>query len=143
MAKVKLGSNPKNFTKKVEIVLLDGSAGEIEINYRYRTRSQFAALLDEGIAANMASTKEVQKQADARAESSSDAAVSKVPTVAEIYAAADGGLADFVMKIADGWDLDDEFNKASLLRLEDENPGALQAISDIYRSAVAEARAKN
>ena len=129
--KVKLGNVPKNFKKPVEIVTLDGSVAAIEISYIYRTRSQFAALVDEGIADGVA--KSVTDPAEPVAER----------TTADWYRRVDEGGVDLVLKVADGWDLDNPFNEKSLLQLEDENPGSLQAIATIYRQAVAEARVKN
>ncbi|MDC8756262.1 phage tail assembly chaperone [Janthinobacterium fluminis] len=127
--KLKLGSTPKSFLKSVEIVMLDGSVETIEISYQYRTRSQFAALVD------------------ARIASAAAPAVADSPapekTVAEWFRLADEGAVEFVLKIADGWDLEDPFIEKSLLQLEDENPGALAAIATAYRQAVAEVRTKN
>ncbi|MQA39036.1 phage tail assembly chaperone [Rugamonas aquatica] len=152
-AKVTLGNAPKSFKKSVSIVLLSGSLASIDINYIYRTRSQFATLIDEKIKADVAAEDAVvaaAKAAAADAEQSKGAAapsepVSRPPakTVAEWFKEADEGGAKFVLKIADGWDLDDPFNEKSLLQLEDENPGALAAIAAMYRQSVAEVRVKN
>lgn len=127
--KVKLGNAPKTFKKPVSIVLLSGLLADIEMSFIYRTRSEFAALVDEKIAADSAA-----------AESESPA---PAKTVADWFKEVDEGGAKFVLKIADGWDLDDPFNEKSLLQLEDENPGALAAIAAKYRQSVAETRVKN
>lgn len=138
--KIKLGAAPKNFKKGAEIVLLSGETAVIEMSYIYRTRRQFAALIDE----NMASTADAVKATEAAKTAGADESVTeKKKTVADWYKEADEASAEFVLKIADGWDLDDPFTEKSLLQLEDENPGALAAIASIYRAAVAEARTKN
>ena len=130
--KVKLGNAPKNFKKPVSIVLLSGLLADIEMSFIYRTRSEFAALVDEKIAADMAADTAADSQTSVPAK-----------TVADWFKEVDEGGAKFVLKIADGWDLDDPFNEKSLLQLEDENPGALTAIAAKYRQSVAEARVKN
>jgi hypothetical protein len=137
MKKIKLGNNPKTFTKDVLIVLLDGDTAPLKITFKYRTRSEFAALVDEGIDKAMASV-EASKEYEV-----ADAATPARTTFVERYAAVDKERVEHVLKIAEGWDLDDAFTEANLLQFEDENPGALHAISIAYAQAVAEARAKN
>ncbi len=139
MKKLKLGDNPKNFTKTVDIVLLDGGTAPLKVSFIYRTRKQFAAMVD----ANIAKAEADAKAAVEAAEQATDEAAPKRLTIAESYAAVDKARVDHVLQIADGWDLDDPFNEQSLLQFEDENPGALHAISTAYAQSVAEARAKN
>ncbi len=133
-AKVKLGNAPKSFKKPVSIVLLSGLLADIEMSFMYRTRSEFAALVDEKIAADAAVDGQL---------ATADQPSAPAKTVADWFKEVDEGGAKFVLKIADGWDLDDPFNEKSLLQLEDENPGALAAIAAKYRQSVAEARVKN
>ena len=124
--KVKLGNKPKTFEKAVEIVLLDESIADILIKFKYRTRSEFAALFNpEPVGPVESDAPIVQK------------------TVVDWFKEADESNAEFVLKIAEGWDLDDKFCQESLLQLEDENPGALAAIALTYRKSVGEARVKN
>lgn len=125
-AKVKMGNKPKTFEKVVEIVLLDETIADILIKFKYRTRSEFAALFNP----------------EAAAEPSEGAPVVQ-KSVADWFKEADKSNAEFVLKIAEGWDLDDKFCQESLLQLEDENPGALAAIALTYRKSVGEARVKN
>lgn len=128
-AKFKFGATPKSFKKDVEIIMLDGSSSVIEFSFIYRTRPEFAALVDERIAAS-------KKKQDVD-EDVSDR------TVKEWFALADAASADNVLDVVDGWDLDEDLNKESLLRLEAEYPGSLDAIAGTYRQAVAEVRTKN
>ncbi|WUR15712.1 phage tail assembly chaperone [[Empedobacter] haloabium] len=137
MKKLRLGDNPKNFKKTIDIVLLDGTTAPLEISYIYRTRKQFAELVDANIAKAEAEAKE------AAAATPADGEAPKRITIAESYAAVDKARTDHVLQIADGWGLDDEFTAENLLQFEDEYPGALHAISIAYAQAVAEARAKN
>lgn len=137
MKKLKLGGNPKTFKKNIDVVLLEGGTAPLQITYKYRTRSQFAELVDENIAAA-----EVEAQTAKNAELD-PAGESQRVTVAENFATLDAARAKHVLKIAEGWDLDDEFTEANLLQFEDENPGTLTAIANAYAQAVAEARTKN
>lgn len=125
--KVTLGNKPKTFEKAVGIVLLDGSIADIEVKFIYRTRSEFAALFD--------------PKSDEPAAAPAAGAPQK--TVADYFMEQDKSNAEFVMKIAEGWDLDDKFGEPALLQLEDEYPGALAAIALTYRQSVGEARVKN
>ena len=47
MAKIKLGNRPKNFKRTVSFDMLDGTKGTIECIFKYRTRSEFGAFVDE------------------------------------------------------------------------------------------------
>jgi hypothetical protein len=139
MKKLRLGDNPKNFKKTIAIVQLDGGTAPLDVSYIYRTRSQFAALVDANIAKAEAEAKAVAEAA----QNGTDAAQGDRMTIAQSYAAVDKARAEHVLQIADGWDLDDDFTLENLLQFEDEYPGALHAISIAYAQAVAEARAKN
>lgn len=139
--KFKFGTAPKNFSRAVPIQTIDGEA-EIEFSFIYRTRADFAALVDENmrLATEKALTEESAKSKAKRAKVDGEPGIT---TVAQSYAEVDKYSAEFILKIADGWDLDDPFNIESLLRLENENPGSMSAIGTTYRQAVAEARTKN
>jgi hypothetical protein len=150
-AKVVLGKTPKTFKKSVPIILIDDTETEIEFTFIYRTRKQFAEMIDEGIDAAVEARAEFQekdKEEKARAAEALAAGDESKPEVkknkvAKMYANADRLAAELVLKIATGWDLDDAFSEASLLQLEDEHPGSLTAAANVYRNAVAEARVKN
>ena len=51
--------------------------------------------------------------------------------------------ADYILQISDGWNLDEDFNRASVVQLCDELPGAAQAIIEAYRAALTEGRLGN
>jgi hypothetical protein len=128
-SKFKFVDTPKSFKKPVEIVMVDGSTAAIEFSFIYRTRKQFAELAD----ANINDVKADQK-ADGEAQDR---------TMVEWYDIADTHGVTYVLKIVDGWDLEEELNETTLIKLENENPGSLAAIANIYRKTVAEARTKN
>lgn len=126
MAKLKLGNAPKNFKKTVSITFADGTKYDIEMLYTYRTRSEYAAFMD-----SVVGEPKKGKKAD------------EVKTAADAFKLAGDIDADIIMKIAEGWDLDDEFNKENVLKLIDEYPSAAAIISDDYREAILDGRRKN
>ena len=46
MAKVVLGARPKNFKRTVKFPMLDGTTGQIEMVFKYRTRKEFGEFID-------------------------------------------------------------------------------------------------
>jgi hypothetical protein len=128
-AKFSFTETPKFFNKAVQIVMLDGTTAPIDFKFIYRTRSQFAELID----ANVAAAKKQQADSEQSPERS----------IAKWYADADTHGVAHVLKIVDGWDLDQPLDAAGLERLEDEYPGSLAEIANVYRQSVAEARTKN
>jgi hypothetical protein len=125
MAKITLGKTPKSFKKVVTVDLLDGTSGSVECEFKYRTRTEFGAFLD-GIFA------------DAGVKPSED----KV-ALEEVMAKTRDTNADYLLQVLDGWNLDDELNKANLQQLCDEFPGVANSIMEAYRLAVTEGRTKN
>lgn len=127
-AKIKLGNRPKNFKRTVEFPLIEGGSGKIEMLFKYRTRSEFGALIDElvGGAEEIAVDEEtgrlLQKTIiDRSVESNSE----------------------YILKIAEGWNLDEEFSAQSIKQLAEEIPGAITAITSAYRDAIVDGRLGN
>lgn len=125
MAKIKLGNAPRNFKRKITIDLLDGTKGDVEFSFIYRTRSEYAVLMDKTLAA------------EAGAE------VPKNETAAQAFERIGAGTVDFILSIADGWDLEEEFNAENVKTLIDTYPAITVAASENYRMAILEGRAKN
>jgi hypothetical protein len=130
MAKIKLGARPKTFKHRVTVAMPEGGDGVIEVVYKYRTRKEFGEFLD-GILAE-AKIKAAPKTDD-------DVALS----LAEALARTSDANADMILQIAEGWDLEHEFNHANVAQLCDELPGVAMAIINDYRLAVAEGRLGN
>ena len=128
MAKIKLGSTPKSFKRTVTVDMLDGTKGSIECDFKYRMRTEFGAFLDE-----------IFKDAGVAPEVGTDEKV----LIAEVMSKTRDTNADYLIKVLDGWNLDDELNKANLQQLCDEFPGVSNSIMETYRVAVTEGRAKN
>ncbi len=132
MSKVKLGTRPKNFKHTIEVQLHEGQSGTIQVSYIYRTRKEFGAFVDELLGA-------VPTQAAVAVS----AEVAKKYSLAADLAKSIDTQADYIMRIADGWDLDEPFSRTSVLTLCDELPGAAVAIIEHYRNAVSEGRLGN
>lgn len=135
MAKIKLGNRPKAFTYTVRCTLPDGQPAAIEMRYRYRTRTEFGALIDELLA-------EAQVPAP------------KLDTTEEGQQALQHSLrlamertrdtnADYILRIAEGWSLDEPFERDTVAQLCDELPGVALAIIEQYRAAITEGRLGN
>jgi hypothetical protein len=128
MAKVKLGARPKNFKRNVEFDMLDGTKGNIECVYKYRTRSEFGAFVDEMVdKAKPANPDETPKQL----------------SMTELMEKTKDTNADYLLKVLDGWNLDEELSCESLQQLADEVPAAVGAMMETYRAAILEGRLGN
>lgn len=125
-SKIKLGNPPKSFSAAVSIPVFDGTE-QINIRYIYRRKTEYAQLMD-------AFTKEIQKPKKQ---------TEKANTMHDVVMDTINGNVDFVLKIAEGWDLSDEFNASNIAKLDDEYPGAIKAIIDTYEKALFEGRVKN
>ena len=130
MAKISLGKRPKNFKRTISVPMHEGGAGVIEVSFRYRTRSEFGVLVDDlmksaGVTPASASEEDVAFSLQQALERTRDT------------------NADYILKIMDGWDLDEAFTRASVVQLCDELPGAAQAIIADYRAAITEGRLGN
>ena len=131
MAKIKLGSRPKNFKRTIKVPMPEGGEGTIEVSYIYRTRTQFGEFVDGLI--ETAGVKPPASQADEDVKFS----------LAEAMERTRETNADYIMKIVDGWNLEEDFTRANVEQLCDELPGAALAIMDQYRQAITEGRLGN
>ena len=123
MATIKLGSAPATFNKTISFDLVNGEKGDISFEFVYRTRSEYAALVDE------LSAQGKLENFDA--------------SMTEIYKVVDKSAVDFILKAAKGWDLEDKFTPANVAKLVDQFPGAFNALTEAYRSALLDGRTKN
>lgn len=136
MAKIALGARPKNFKTIVKVQMLDGTEGEIEMVFIYRTRKEFGNMIDEMVSDAKAleeMTAEIESENPEQTEFSLVEAMKK---------SQDANI-DYVMKIAEGWNLDIDFSRESMAELFNELPMALSAIMNAYRNAVTDGRVGN
>lgn len=123
--KIKLGTPPKDFKRKITIDLLDGTKGDVEFTFKYRTRSEYAALMDD--------TLNAEKDATAKKEESAKEAFERIGE----------GTVSFIKEIATGWDLEEEFNDQNIKTLIDTYPAVTVAASEVYRISILEGVRKN
>lgn len=132
MSKVKLSLDPKDrisFKRKVAIPTADGSPLTIEFEFKHRTRTQFAQLMDEHIA---------KARAALSVERADDAKVSD--TVADAIQRD----VEAVRDVATGWNVDGmPFDNDSLSKFFDVYPGAAMSIITDYRISLNEGRLGN
>ncbi len=131
MARITLGTRPKTFKKTITVAMPEGGMASVEMVYVYRTRSEFGAFVDALL--QTAGTPPPASQAEEDVRYSLRAALE----------ATRDSNADYILQIAQGWNLDEEFNRANLVRLCDELPGAALAIMEHYRAALTEGRLGN
>ena len=131
-ATIKLGQRPKNFKKLVKVTLLDGTEGQVEVTFKYRTRKEFGAFIDKITAA--------AREAGKIAESSTE---DKPFSLEELMEKTAGANADYVLDVVDGWNLDVPLSKGAVEQLADEVPAAVNVIMETYRVAITEGRLGN
>lgn len=131
MAKLKLGAIPKTFKQKVEIPLLNGETLDITFDFKYKTRSEFGAFVDKYVK-SVSEAPKGKKQADDEAQ-----------TLEGHFVNENEANAKYILEIADGWDLEDEFNQENITQLIDACSSANTAIGDAYSQALTKGRIKN
>lgn len=126
MSKIKLGTPPKEFKKDVTIPLLEGDSEDVTFTFKFRTRQQYGELVD---AMNEKSSKPPKGN--------------KPLTTKEGFEIGAQLAIDYIMDIASGWSLPEEFNKDNIRLFVDNIPGASMAVTEAYRLAIVEGRIKN
>lgn len=127
MSKVKLGNRPKAFTKTVKFDMLEGGKGSIDCTFKYRTRTEFGEFID-----GLVKESGVQVEADDGKFSMTD-----------LMEKTAGSNAQYLLKVLDAWNLDEDLTLANAQQLADELPAAAAAIMETYRLAVTEGRLGN
>ena len=140
MAKIILGKPPKEFKRPLSFAQVNGEPGTMAVNFKYRTRTEFAAFKDQLI--------EEQRAAGAAEMQQLAALVEKalpMPdlTQVELLAREAKANVDFVMGCLVGWDLDVPFDRAAVEQLADEVPAAILAIVGEYTAAIDQGRQGN
>lgn len=141
MAKIVLGKTPKNFTHTVTIQLVDGTKGEVECKFKFRTRRQFGEFVDrvnrEAREAGKAEAAKITADVQPTAEVDAEAEV-KPFSLADHVNGVLVNNSKYMLQILDGWNLDVPLTVESLEQLGDEIPGATAAIINIYRTVISE-----
>jgi len=139
-SKIVLGKRPTSFKKDVSFAMLDGSKGCIEIEYAYRTRTEYAKFADEIQAASQA-----KADAEAARFKAAAAAGEALPEFrqADLVAHQVQITVESIMKSVKGWNLDISFDREAVEQLVDELPAAVAQILSDYREAITEGRLGN
>lgn len=124
--KIKLGTRPESFKRTITFPLIEGGEGSIELEYKYMTRSEFGAFIDEIFA-------QAKEEVPEDGQFSMEALMEKTKDKNAAY----------ILKIAKGWNLDVPFNRESVEQLCDELPAAATAAMETFRSAIVDGRLGN
>ncbi|HSH86892.1 MAG TPA: phage tail assembly chaperone [Methylophilus sp.] len=140
MAKIKLDLAPPPETIKHTITLLlsNDDEADLEIEYIYRDGQQMVEYAN--------ATQEKGEKKVAKSKASKVDAVEETPAKINYVENRKNRLKEdvaAVMEIAKGWEFEDEFNAANLIKFENKYPGALLAISTGYFTALQGVRLKN
>jgi len=130
MAKIILGKRPKNFKRSIKVDLPEGGVGEVEVSFVYRTRTEFGQFIDQMM--EEAGVKQTGQSEDEQKFSLEQALVKTREA-----------NADYIMRVADGWNLEAEFSRDTVAQLCDELPGVAMEIMNVYRAAITEGRLGN
>jgi hypothetical protein len=109
----------------VSFPLVDNTTGQIEMVFKYKTRSEFGSFIDALL--------------EDAGKDKADGSFS----MKELMERTADSNADYILQVAEGWNLDEEFNRANLQQLSDEIPAATAAIMEAYRLAISEGRQGN
>lgn len=140
MAKIILGKRPESFKRTVSFPMPGEAAGTIEVEFKYRTRTEFAKFSDEFQAKVKAEGEKEVARITTAIEKSEDIAA---PTEADVTTKHNALSVIYLMGALQGWNLDEEFSEKAVAQLVDELPAAAKAIADDYRAAISEGRLGN
>ncbi|MEH6434284.1 phage tail assembly chaperone [Massilia sp. DD77] len=144
--KIVLGKRPKNFKKEVSCKMLDGSAGCMEVTYKYRTRKELAELTDD-LQARLKDEANAEIERFKAAMEKAKADGEKIPeftlTQTEIVNRQSAITVEYILAIVEEWNLDAPFDKDGVTELVDTLPAMVEALKDDYRAAINEGRLGN
>ena len=128
MAKITLGNKPKTFKKfPVKFTMPDGTSGQINVAFKYRTRAEFGVYLND-----------LFKSGDVEKPEGDE----KLDFVKLFATTTDKSVAQLLDAI-DSWDFEYELSKETLAQLGDELPVVLSALGAAYNAACTEGRLGN
>lgn len=144
MAKIVLGQRPEKFTRAVKFALLDNSTAWINVDFKYRTRSEYGAFVDESVERSKQAAEAAVKRVMDAADLAADAGyVEKFPGMKDVLEKSSAENVEFLLEVVTGWNLDAPLGRESIVQLVDEYPQAALAIIESYRLACTEGRAGN
>lgn len=143
---IKLGNNPVDFKRPVHVVKFNGDKDSITFTFRYMDKRKFAAMIDERVAVErMAADAEVARLKAIQADAEEKGVEAILPPVSALdeYLKWSKQQAEYILQLASGWDLTDELSVENLQQLEDEFPGALDEIQNVFKKSITDVRVKN
>jgi hypothetical protein len=157
--KVTLGSAPRTFKPiTVTFMMPDGTEGKFTVVYKYRSRKQFGAWLDELLTAGKAKAEAAAEEANTPTPvyMEDEAPEPKPEFRNELFFAEMGeSAADYLTGTVDdtgkvttpgcveSWDLEFKPTRENVLQMADELPAAISALMESYRSACRDGRLGN
>lgn len=127
MAKITLGAKPKTFKKfPVKFIMPDGTNGQIQVTFKYRTRAEFGAYLND-----LFKSSEQPRGEDDKLD------------FVKLFANTTEKSVEQLLDAIDSWDFEYELSKQTLAQLGDELPVVLSAIGAAYNAACTEGRLGN
>lgn len=141
--KIKLGNRPKDFKRTVTFPMLDGTEGCFELSYKYRTKKEFAELLDKRVADEVAALEAEVKSAENAAEQGAEAAPAAKFSAVDYYGRATSKNVSYLQEIANGWNLDVPFEAEQIEEFANTFPGGMAEAIEKYRAAVVDGRMGN
>jgi hypothetical protein len=143
---IKLGSRPKSFERTVKFKDVDGTELAVPVIFKYRTLTEFGSFVDQwtadqkaAIEAEAATLENDRK----KAQEAGEKFVEPTITNEEIRKEEAKSNTDYLMRILDGWKLDDAFTAAAVLQFCNEFPGGARAVVFDYRAAIVEGHLGN
>ena len=127
-AVIKLGNKPKTFKAfPVKFTMPDGEAGAINTTFKYRTRKEYGAFLND-----------LYHSADTEKPPEGE----KIDFEA-LFAKGGEQTVKKLIDAIDSWDFGYDLTVETLLQLQDEIPASIAAFGDAYRGACLEGRLGN
>ncbi len=127
-AVIKLGNKPKTFKPfPVKFTMPDGEAGAIQTTFKYRTRKEYGAFLNDLY--NSADTDKPQDGEKLDFEA--------------LFAKGGEKSVKKLIEAIDSWDFEYDLTAETLVQMQDEIPASIAAFGDAYRVACLEGRLGN
>ncbi len=128
MATIKLGNKPKTFKPfPVKFTMPDGEEGAIKTTFKYRTRKEYGAFLNDLY--NSADTDKPQDGEKLDFEA--------------LFAKGGEKSVKKLIEAIDSWDFEYDLTAETLVQMQDEIPASIAAFGDAYRVACLEGRLGN
>lgn len=149
--KVRLGKRPAQFkTIAVKFPMPDGTEGVINVAFKYRTREEFGAWLDELMALSKARAEAQAGQASGPVYLEDEPVEATQFSMADMFHGMDFAAADHLTGCVLSWDLESpdgsgiaEISLEVGKQLASELPAAVSALMDRYRDACRDGRLGN